>query len=98
MVRGKLTGVCENVEIWQGRFYHDDVCALGNITLLSAIVNRGSVDGEGRTYDGTASKALGTRWKLIAFTVAKRGGASRSVSGVQKNSHKNVSGGRSDFT
>jgi hypothetical protein len=80
MVQGKLSSVCENVEIWQGRFYHDDVCALDNITLLSAIVKRGSVDGKGRTYDGTASKAFGTRRKLIAFTVAERRGASGSVS------------------
>jgi hypothetical protein len=39
---------------------------------------------ERRTYDGTAREAFGTWRKLIAFTVAERGGASRGVSGEQK--------------
>ena len=41
---------------------------------------------EGRTYEGTAREAFGTWRKLIAFAVAERGGASRSVSDGQRHS------------
>jgi hypothetical protein len=54
---------------------------------------------ERRTYDGTAREAFGTWRKLIAFTVAERGGASRGVSGEQENkSDKNVGLGGEQLT
>ena len=81
VVRCKLSGVRDNVEIGQSGFDHDDIGPFCYISLLLKVrCMRSGPKRLERTYYSPPSKSFSCRRKLVAFTIAKRRRTACSIS------------------